>query len=111
MTPNPKPLIITFHELVAAMTTLHQGDKALIASLHDIWLMGAPTPNSIIRNPKHYDPRLKQAGNHEQRIVLPQKLAQWIHAASEKQGFPYTWRQSVNLALGIEDFNLDGESY
>lgn len=111
MNLNPKPYILTFAELSAAMTALHQGDKNLLASLHDVWLKGAPTPDSIIRDPKHYDPRLQQPGNVEKRIVLPLSLAQWIHAASEKMGFPFTQRQSVNLALGVEDYNLDGEQF
>jgi len=111
MNLTPKPYILTFVELSTIMLPLHQGDKKLLASLHDIWLKGAPTPDSIIRDPKHYDPRLKQAGNVEKRIVLPNALAQWIHAASEKMGFPYTWRQSMNIALGYEDYNLDGEQF
>lgn len=111
MTLTPKPLIVTFVELMQATEELHQGDKALIASLHDIWLLGAPTPTSIIRNPKHYDPRKVQPGNVEQRIVLPLQIARWIYDTSGKRGIQFTWRQAMNIALGQPDYNLDGESF
>lgn len=104
---QPKPLICTFRELVDAMQALHLGDKAMIAELHDIWKYGAPIPQSIIRNPRHYDERKQQPGNYEARIVFPSKLAAWIMATSAKRGFPYSFRQSLNLALGEIDMGLE----
>lgn len=108
---NPKPLVCTFYHLVKATEALHQGDKGMIADLHDIWLKGAPTPDSRLLLMKHYDPRKVQTGNIEKRIVLPTLMAQWIHRVSAQRGFPYTWRQSMNIALGQPDYNLDGEQF
>ncbi len=106
---NPKPLVCTFYQLTKATEALHQGDKGMIADLHDIWLKGAPTPDSRILLMKHYDPRKVQTGNLEKRIVLPTLLANWIMQTSAKRGFPYTYKQSLNMALGQEDYNLTGE--
>jgi hypothetical protein len=96
----PKPIITTFHELAAALEPLHQGDKADIARLHDIWKAGAPTPDSIIRNPKNYDERKRQAGNRERRIVFPTALVQWVQDVSTRRGFPYNEKQALALLEG-----------
>lgn len=95
-----KPIICTFHELAAALEPLHQGDKADISRLHDIWRLGAPTPDSIIRNPKDYDERKRQRGNLEKRIVFPTTLVQWIQDVSARRGFPYNEKQALALAEG-----------
>ncbi len=95
-----KPLLVTWLELHLAMMPLHQNVKADVDRLHDIWLLGAPTPNSRILNMAIYDPRLLQAGNYECRIVFPTQLAKWIVDVSARRGYPYTWEQAINLTQG-----------
>lgn len=81
-----KPLIITFHELSRNLAPLHQWHKADVDNLHDIWVKGAPTPNSIVRNPVGYDPRKFQPGNYEARIVIPSMLTQWVIDVCQRRG-------------------------
>lgn len=101
-----QPVFVTFVELVAAMRALHQDDKPLIDQLHDIWLMGAPSPDSIIRISTNYDPRFPQAGNVEKRLILPMPMATWIMQVSALRGMPYTRRQALNLIDGKIDIGV-----
>lgn len=102
-----RPLVCTYRELAGALAPLHGGDAGLLAGLHDIWLEGAPTPDSIIRNPRGYDPRLYQPGNVERRLVLPNKLAAWVQQASAQRGMPLAARQAYNLIAGHADYGVD----
>lgn len=102
-----KPVIVTFRDLRAALFALHQNIKADVDSLHDVWLTGAPTPDSIILNPKGYDPRMAQAGNIEKRIISPVTLAKWIQDTSARRGMPLDWRQCLNIAEGRADYGVD----
>lgn len=95
-----KPIICTFVELTKAMEALHQGNKTDLDLLHDLWLLGAPTPNSRILVAKHYDPRKVQPGNFEARIVSPLRLAAWIMDVSKRRGFPYSMETATKIALG-----------
>lgn len=65
---------MTFSDLCDALAPLHLGNPAWIADLHDCWLKGAPSPDSIVRNPHHNDPRnaeqQERFGNVEKRLVL-----------------------------------------
>lgn len=81
-----KPLIITFRDLAHNFAPLHQWYPPDVDNLHDIWSAGAPTPNSIIRNPKHYDPRKLQAGNFEAHIIIPSMLTQWVVDVCKRRG-------------------------
>lgn len=81
-----KPLICTFYELCVVLASLHLWEPKHIADLHDVWKKGAPTPTSIIRNPKDYDERKRQAGNYEARIVLPTLLTTWIENIASARG-------------------------
>lgn len=101
------PLMVAFYELAHAMRTLHMWDTRYLSTLHDVWKCGAPTPDSIIRNPRGYDERVPQPGNVEKRIVLPSRLATWIVEMSAIRGYPYTYRQALNIALGRADYGLD----
>ena len=78
MSNQPKPLIATYLQLAYSLRSLHRYEKAHLDNLHDIWMKGAPAPNSIIRDVKHNDPRKVVAGNYEARIVLPTLLTSWI---------------------------------
>lgn len=105
--PGVQPLIVTFYDLTALFEPLHQRDAGDIARLHDIWMQGAPTPDTRILNPKHYDERKRQPGNYEKRIVFPPLLAQWVMDVSKRRGFPYTERQVYNMLAGRADYGFD----
>ena len=97
-----KPVTCTFLQLVGATWALHQGERAWIDSLFDIWKMGAPTPNTIIRNPQGYDPRKRQPGNYEARIVFPTVLAKWITDCAHARGIDLDINQGFTVAMGHE---------
>lgn len=105
--PGVRPLIATFSDLVAIFEPLHLHNVADVARLHDVWLQGAPTPDTRILNPKGYDERKRQPGNVEKRIVFPPLLAQWVMDVSKRRGFPYTERQVYNMLAGRADYGLD----
>lgn len=81
-----KPLITTFHELSKNLAPLHMWHKADVDNLHDVFMRGAVTPNSIVRDPKHFDPRKRQAGNYEARIIIPSMLTQWVIDVCNRRG-------------------------
>jgi len=100
------PIFVTFRDLCAAMESLHQGDKAHLDRLHDLWRLGAPSPESIVRDPAHFDEREVQPENLVKRLILPAKLAAWIQDVSAVRGFPYSERQSLNLVFGQVDYGF-----
>lgn len=51
-------LTTDFKGLLKAFEPLIMGERKYVNDLYDIWKMGAPTPDSIIRNPKHYNPEI-----------------------------------------------------
>lgn len=104
------PIFVTFRELTAVLAPLHLGVQADLDRLHDIWKQGAPSPDSVIRTPARYDPRVGQAGNVEKRLMLYTQLAQWIVDVSARRGFPYTLKQTVNLLHGRADYGVDSAS-
>ncbi len=83
---RPTPIIATFPELFYALKSLHRFQKKHVDNLHDIWMKGAPTPNSRVLNPKGYDPRKAQVGNFESRIVLPTLLSKWVQETAHEVG-------------------------
>jgi hypothetical protein len=102
-----KPMFVSFVDLYGMFAPLHMGVKAHVDTLHDIWLAGAPSPDSIIRNPKGYDPRIKQAGNDERRLCMYIPLAKWIVDVSAERGMPYTLKQAINILNGHADYGLE----
>lgn len=86
-TPKPKPIITPFWRLAQAFGPLHGYQRKYLDTLHDVWLKGAPSPQSRLRNPKGYDPRHPQLGNYEARIVFPTHLAKWITDVARERGF------------------------
>jgi hypothetical protein len=89
---NLKPLFLTWRELLLATYPLHQMRKADVDRLHDVWKKGAPSPGSIVRNPKGYDERLAQAGNFEARLVFPKLLVKWVLETANAKGMNVTER-------------------
>lgn len=102
-----KPLIATFVELRDALASLHMNQKTWVDGLYDIWRKGAPTPDSIIRNPRGYDERKRQLGNIEKRIVLPTPLANWIMQVSAARGTPFSFKQAMRMVNGEADFGFE----
>ena len=80
------PLIVTYPELCALFAKLHLWQKPYLDSLHDVWASGAPTPDSIIRNPRHYDERKRQPGNHVKRIVPESQVRAWAETVGAARG-------------------------
>ncbi len=101
------PSFVTFAALRDAMLPLHQGDKALIDRLHDVWRLGAPSPGSWVRDPAHFDERSEQVGNYVARLILPTKLATWIVEVSAIRGYPFHMRQALNIVYGRADYGFD----
>jgi hypothetical protein len=104
--PQLKPIVVTFYDLKRALAPLHQYVKADVDRLHDLWKLGAPSPDSRILIPAKYDERLNQKamGNYEKRIVFPTALATWIQDVSARRGFPYTFQQALAIVLGEERY-------
>lgn len=83
-----KPFSMTFYQLMVSTQALHQWQKSYIDLLHDVWLAGAPTPDSRLLNPKAYDPRKVQAGNVEKRLVIPTKFVEWFNDVAKRRNLP-----------------------
>lgn len=97
------PVFVRWRDLAAALRPIHLGVQADIDRLHDIWLQGSPSPDSIVRAPKGYDPRRAQRGNVEKRLMLYIPLAEWIVDVSARRGAAFTLRQAVAMLHGDVD--------
>jgi hypothetical protein len=102
-----KPMFVSFVDLYGMFAPLHMGVKKHVDTLSDVWKMGAPSPTSIIRNPKGYDERKVQPGNVEKRLLMYIPMAKWITEVSAERGMPYTMRQALNMLEGKADYGLD----
>jgi hypothetical protein len=98
-----QPIIITFYHLSFALKAVHLFNTADIDNLHDVWLMGAPVPNSRVMQPKIYDPRIPQIklGNYEARIVFPNALSKWIQDVLKRRGQEITVSQALRLVGAV----------
>jgi hypothetical protein len=65
------PLIMTLPQLMAVLLPLTLGYAWGEGTIHDLWKCGAPDPN---------DPA--------KRIILPNKLMDWLEDVLERQGRP-----------------------
>lgn len=97
-----KPFICTFYQLAYALRSLHLYLKPEMDRLHDVWKMGAPSPQSRILNPKIYDPRIPQYGNYEARIVFPTALSNWIKETGAHQGIEMSLKDARKLVKAIQ---------
>ena len=104
---RPKPLFLTFRELWAVTYALHLGEKRWVDTLHDVYVSGAPSPQSIIRDPRGYDERKAQPGNDVERLILPTKFAAWVMDVSRARGYPYSMKQAMGLLHGEADYGFD----
>lgn len=68
------PLQVTYAELVAILQPLTMGYAWGEGTIRDLWLLGAPTPDST--------------ATRERRIVFPGQLAKWLEDVLTRQGRP-----------------------
>lgn len=83
--PEP-PLIVTFAALCQLFAWLHGWEQRHVNTLHDTWLRGTPTPDSIVRVPLHYDERKRQPGNVVRRIVPESAVRAWAEDVGAARG-------------------------
>lgn len=68
------PLIVTLDELKRILSPLTVGYAWGEGTIHDLWKIGAPTPNSALGTAS------------ERRIVFPGQLAAWLDDVLKRQG-------------------------
>ena len=96
-----KPMALSFYQLLYALQSVHNWHKPDMDRLHDVWKMGAPTPDSRLLDEKHYDPRKVQAGNVEKRLILPVPFATWFQDVCERKGLHMEARQGYEALRTI----------
>ena len=78
-------IVSDFKGLLKAFEPLIMGQQRWINDLYDIWKMGAPTPDSIIRNPKAYNPE------HDitvKRVIPSLWLYKYLRELANTRGIP-----------------------
>jgi hypothetical protein len=101
------PLIVTWLELEAAFATLHMSEPAEVNRLHDVYVNSVPAPSYTVALPgQSFDERNPRPGDNFKHVINPLALAKWIREVSSKRGFPYSERQALNIAFGIEDYGF-----
>ena len=73
---SPEPLILTYMELEAVLGPIALGNKWAEGCIHDLWKMGAPTPQSRVGTPS------------EKRIIFPKQLFKWLETTLNESGKP-----------------------
>lgn len=101
-------VFVTFFQLSYAFQVLHLGERRHIDTLHDVWLKGAPSPDSIVRNPIGYDPRKPQKGNLEKRLLLPSQVAAWVQEVAKLRGIACTPEQAQQMINGVQTIFSEG---
>ena len=102
-----QPLIATWLELQAAFAPLHMHEDAEVNRLHDIYVNSVPAPSYTVAVPgANFDERKPRVGDNFKHVINPLALAKWIREVSTRRGFPYSERQALNIALGIEDYGF-----
>ena len=81
-----KPVSLTFFQLSVSLQALHGWNKADVDRLHDVWLKGAPSPDSRLLNIEVYDPRKVQVGNVEKRLIIPNLFIEWFNDVAQRRG-------------------------
>jgi len=79
-------LVTSYSDLLTVFSHLVLS-RAEQANLHDVWKLGAPSPDSIIRNPKEYDERITHT---VKRIIPGVWLHPFIREVSDRRGIPLT---------------------
>ena len=71
---NLPPLIMTYPQLETVLLPLTIGYTWGVNTIHDLWKIGAPTPDSTPGN--------------EKRIIFPGQLMKWLEDVLTRQGRP-----------------------
>lgn len=74
MSSNLPPLIMTYPQLETVLLPLTIGYAWGVNTIHDLWKIGAPTPDSTPGN--------------EKRIIFPGQLMKWLEDVLTRQGRP-----------------------
>ena len=98
--PTVKPIICSFPRLLYALRALHMNNAVHVDTLHDVWKMGAPTPQSRTLL-KRYDERVVQAGVQIERIVFPTKLGEWMREVAKERGMEFNSLASDKLISAL----------
>lgn len=80
-----RPLIVSYSELEAILQPITMGYAWGENTIHDLWKIGAPSPQSTIDN--------------ERRIVFPSQLAAWLKDVLNKKGQPLDAMAEAYLTL------------
>lgn len=100
-----KPIVVEFWKLTFVLRSIHKYRKADVDRLHDIWKLGAPSPDSRVLTPKGYDPRVNQLltmGNREQRTVFPTQLQKWLKDIIMQDGLAISDEDALKLVGAIQ---------
>ena len=82
-------LVVSYNDLLRAFRWLINDNKGLKADLYDIWSKGAPSPDSIIRDVKHYRPDVDDPKTGVVKRVLPIAwLKPFLKSAANRNGIP-----------------------
>ena len=101
---NEQLLLTTCPNLIKALQPLHWYQQPYLDLLIDIWLESAPEINrsqKILLEMKEYDPRKDTI---TRRWVLTQPLAKWVEEVSFKRGFPFSYRQALDIIKGNANY-------
>lgn len=79
------PLQVTYAQIVAILLPLTAGYAWGENTIRDLWLIGAPTPDST--------------PTHERRIVFPGQLAKWLEDVLDRQGRPLDETAKIYMNL------------
>lgn len=79
------PLQVTYAQALAILGPITEGYKWGEGTIRDLWLMGAPTPDST--------------PTYERRIVFPGQLAKWLEDVLTKQGRPLDESAKIYMQL------------
>lgn len=98
--------IASFPQLVKDTQPIHLGNPIAIDGLHDIWKLGAPTPDSYIDpNRRGYDERKAQVGVSIRRIIFWIAWRNWASDVLQARGVPHTeaelHRYYLDMANGL----------
>jgi hypothetical protein len=97
-----KPFFCTWLLLSTAMQGFHLNEKRWVDGLHDVWMQGAPSPSSYVRDAAHFDERVtKPQVGMVARLVLPSQLAAWIVEVAAARGAPVEKEQVMQLMKAI----------
>jgi len=85
-----------FKELLRAFNAfgLSRGE---VNDLYDVWKLGAPTPDSIIRDPKHFNP---EHDNTVKRVIPTEWLRPVLKNLADKRGINLTEELAEAILYG-----------